>query len=168
MNKLWHYSFPCHVLYATYHFICMIVPLLKSTYHQLSHVVRPPGGHCWNTYLRWVRSLRFICGSGTLRFLLRMSGPQMGSGISPIVRMPQWWFRQWPPWDAPRHQKVALCILSLHVLPLRLAPMSVVRYYLIGGLPTCIRLITYQEYMVIVCWCVFCKPHMVSVSSLVE
>ena len=68
--------------YDTYHFICMIGPLLKWTYHQLSNVERPPGGHCWNTYLRWVEALRFICGSGTRIFHLRMSGPQMGSGVS--------------------------------------------------------------------------------------
>ena len=86
-----------------------------------------PGGHFWNTYLRWVGSLRFICGSGTRRFHLRMSGPKMGSGVSPTVRMSQWWSRWWPPWDAPRHQKVALLILSrrAHALPLRLV---VVRY----------------------------------------
>ena len=78
----------------------MIGPLLKWTYHQLSNVERPPGGHCWNTYLRWVEALRFICGSGTRIFHLRMSGPQMGLGVSPIIRMPQWWSRQWPPWDA--------------------------------------------------------------------
>ena len=34
---------------------------------------------------------------------------------------PQWWSRRGPPEHAPRHQKVALCIFSLHVhaLPLR-------------------------------------------------
>ena len=157
--------------YDTYHYICMIGPLLKLTYHQLSNVERTPGGHCWNTYLRWVQSLRFICGSGTRRFHLRMSGPQMGSGVSPIVRMPPWWSRRWPPWDAPHRQKVALCILSLrmHALPLRVAPMPAVRYDHNGGLPTCIRVIIYQEYMVIVYWCFFfCKPDMVSVSILVE
>ena len=112
----------------------------------------PPGGHCWNTYLRWVGALRLICGSGTRTFHLRMSGPQMGSGISPIVRMPQWWSRGCPPWDAPHRQKVALCSLSLRVraLPLRVTSMPAVRYDLNGGLPTCIRFIIYQEYMVIV------------------
>ena len=157
--------------YDTYHFICMIGPLLKWTYHQLSNVERPPGGHCWNTYLRWVEALRFICGSGTRIFHLRMSGPQMGLGVSPIIRMPQWWSRQWPPWDAPPHrQKVALCLISLrvHVIPLRVAPMPAVRCDLNGGLPTCIRFIIYQEYMVIVYCYVFCKPDMVSVSILVE
>ena len=120
---------------------------------------RPPGGHCWNTYLRWVEALRFICGSGTRIFHLRMSGPQMGSGVSPIIRMPQWWSRRWPPWDAPHRQKVALCILSLrvHAIPLRVAPMPAVRYDLNGGLPTCIRFIIYQEYIVIVYCYVFCK-----------
>ena len=110
-----------------------------------------PGGHCWNTYRRWVGPLRLICGSGTRRFHLRMFGPQMGSGVSPVVRMPQWWFRQWPLEDAPRHQKVALCILSLHVhaLRLRVALMPAVRYDLNGGLPTCPRFIIYQEYLVI-------------------
>ena len=73
-----------YFLYDTYHFICMIGPLLKWTYHQLSNVERPPGGHCWNTYLRWVEALRFIGGSGTRIFHLRMSGPQMGSGVSPV------------------------------------------------------------------------------------
>ena len=143
--------------YDTYHFICMIGPLLKWTYHQLSNVERPPGGHCWNTYLRWVEALRFICGSGTRIFHLRMSGPQMGSGVSPIIRMPQWWSRRWPPWDAPHRQKVALCILSLrvHAIPLRVAPMPAVRYDLNGGLPTCIRFIIYQEYMVIIYCYVF-------------
>ena len=85
-------------------------------------------------------------------------------------RMPQWWSRRWPPWDAPHRQKVALCILSLrvHAIPLRVAPMpAVFRYDLNGGLPTCIRFIIYQEYMVIVYY-VFCKPDMVSVSILVE
>ena len=122
------------------------------------------------TYLRWVGSLRFICGSGTRRFHLRMSGTQMDSGVSPIVRMPQWWSRRWPPWDAPHRQKVALCILSLrvHTLPLRVAPMSAVRYDLNGGLPTCIIVIIYPEYMVIIYWWFFCKPDMVSVSVLVE
>ena len=104
------------------------------------------------THLRWIGPLRFICGSGTRRFHLRIFGPQMGSRVSPIVRMPQWWSRWWPPWDAPRHQKVALYILSLHVhaLPLRVAPIPAVKYDLNGGLPTCIRFITYQEYMIIV------------------
>ena len=70
----------------------------------------------------------------------------------------------------PHRQKVALCILSLrvHAIPLRVAPMPAVRYDLNGGLPTCIRLIVYQEYMVIVYCYVFCKPDMVSVSILVE
>ena len=159
-----------YFLYDTYHFICMIGPLLKWTYHQFTNVERPPGGHCWNTYLRWVEALRFICGSGTRIFHLRMSDPQMGSGVSPIIRMPQWWSRRWPPWDAPHRQKVALCILSLrvHAIPLRVAPMPAVRYDLNGGLPTCIRFIIYQEYMVIVYCYVFCKPDMVSVSILVE
>ena len=105
-------------------------------------MVRPPGVHCWNTYLRWVGSLRFICGSGTRRFHLRMFGPHMGSGVPPIVSMPQWWSRRWPPWDALRRQKVALRIISLcvHFLPLRVAPMSAVKYVLHWGLPTCIRL----------------------------
>ena len=127
-------------------------------------------GICWNIYLRWVEALRFICGSGTRIFHLRMSGPQMGSGVSPTIRMPQWWSRRWPPWDAPHRQKVALCILSLrvHAIPLRVAPMPAVRYDLNGGLPTCIRFIIYQEYMVIVYCYVFCKPDMVSVSILVE
>ena len=133
-----------YFLYDTYHYICMIGPLLKWTYHQLSNVERPPGGHCWNTYLCWVGSLRFICGSGTRRFYLRMSGPQMGSGVLPIVRMLQWWSRRWPPWDAPHRQKVTLCILSLrvHALPLRVAPMPAVRYDLNGGLPMCITFIS--------------------------
>ena len=49
---------------------------------------------------------------------------QMGSGVSPIIRKPQWWSRRWPPWDAPHRQKVALYILSLrvHAIPLRVAP----------------------------------------------
>ena len=117
----------------------------------------PPGGHCWNTYLRCVEALRFICGSGTRIFHLRMSGPQMGSGVSPIIRMPQWWSWRWPPWDAPHRQKVALCIISLrvHAIPLRVAPMPAVWYDLNGGLPTCIRFIIYQEYMVIVYCYVF-------------
>ena len=129
-----------------------------------------PGGHCWHTYLRWVEALRFICGSGTRIFHLRMSGPQMGLGVSPIIRMPQWWSRRWSPWDAPHRQKVALCILSLrvHAIPLRVAPMPAVRYDLNGGLPTCIRFIIYQEYIVIVYFYVFRKPDMVSVSILVE
>ena len=46
--------------------------------------------------------------------------------------------------------------------------MPAVRYDLNGGLPTCIRFIIYQEYMVIVYCYVFCKPDMVSVSILVE
>ena len=113
-----------------------------------------PGSHCWNTCLRRVGSLRFIYGSGTRRFHLRMSGPQMSSGVSPIVRMPQWWSRRWPPWDNPRRHKVVLCILSLrvHDVPLRVAPMPAVRYDLNGGLPTCIRFIIYLEHMVIVYW----------------
>ena len=143
-------------LYDTYHFICMIGSLLKWTYHLLSNVERPPGGHCWNTYLRWVEALRFICGSGTRIFHLRMSGPQIGSGVSPIVRMPQWWSRWWPPWDAPHRQKVALCILSLrvHAIPLRVAPMPAVWYDLNGGLPMYIRFIIYQEsgYCIFVCF----------------
>ena len=66
---------------------------------------------------------------------------------------PMWW----PPWDALRRQKVVLCIISMrvHALPLRVAPMPAVRYDLNGGLPTCIRLIIYQEYMAILYWCVF-------------
>ena len=75
----------------------------------------------------------------------------MGSGVSPIIRMPQWWSRRWPPWDAPHRQKFALCIISLrvHAIPLRVALMPAVRYNLNGGLPTCIRFIIYQQYMVI-------------------
>ena len=78
----------------------------------------PPGGHCWNTYLRWVEALRFICGSGTRIFHLRMSGPQMGLGVSPIIRMPQWWSRRWPPWDAPPivrklHYVLSHCVCML-------------------------------------------------------
>ena len=42
----------------------------------------------------------------------------------------------------------------MHAIPLRVAPMPAVRYDLNGGLPTCIRLIIYQEYMVIVYCCV--------------
>ena len=145
-----------YFLYDTYHFICMIGPLLKWTYHQLSNVERPPGDLCWNTYLRWVEVLRFICGSGTRIFHLRMPGPQMGSGVSSIIRMPQWWSRRWPPWDAPHRQKVVLCNLSLrvHAIPLRVAAMPAVRYDLNGGLPTGIRFIIYQEYVVIV-YCYF-------------
>ena len=144
--------------------ICIIFQTLYHPYIDNMAV------HCWNTYLRWVEALRFICGSGTRIFHLRMSGPQMGLGVSPIIRMPQWWSRGWPPWDAPHRQKVALCILSLrvHAIPLRVAPMPAVRYDLNGGLPTCIRFIIYQEYMVIVYCYVFCKPDMVSVSILVE
>ena len=56
----------------------------------------------------------------------------------------------------------------MHALPLRVAPMPAARYYLNGGLPTCLILIIHQEYMVIVYWCAFCKPNMVSVSILVE
>ena len=81
----------------------------------------------------------------------------MGSVVSPLVRMPQWWSRRWPPWDAPHRQKVALCIISLrvHAIPLRVAPMPAVRYDLNGCVKTCIRFIIYQEYMVIVYCCVF-------------
>ena len=151
-----------YIWYDTYHFICIIGPLLKWTYHQLSNVERPPR----RPLLEYLSSL----GRSTA-IHLRMSGPQMGSGVSPIVRMSQWWSRRWPPLDAPHRQKVALCILSLrvHAIPLRVAPMPAVRYDLNGGLPTCIRLIIYQEYMVIVYWYVFfCKPDMISVSILVE
>ena len=155
-------------IFLIWHFICMIGPLLKWTYHQLSNVERPPGGHCWNTYLLWVGALRFICGSGTRTFHLRMSCPQMGSRVSPMIRMPQCWSRRWPPWDAPHRQKIALCILSLHAIPLRVAPMPAVRYDLNWGLPMCIRFIIYQEYMVIVYYSGFYKPDMVSVSILVE
>ena len=99
-----------------------------------------------------VWALRFISESGTHGFHLQMSGPQMGLGVSTIVRMPQWWSRQWMSWDAPHHQKVALSILSLsvHVLPLPVAPMTTVRYNLNGSLPTCLRLIVYS---VILYWC---------------
>ena len=109
--------------YDTYHFTCMIGSLLKWTYHQLSNVERPPGGHCWNTYLRWVEALRFICGPGTRLFHLRMSGPQMGSGVSPIIRMPQWWSRRWPPWTPPIVRKLhyvfshCVCMLFLFGWP---------------------------------------------------
>ena len=50
----------------------------------------------------------------------------------------------------------SLCILSLrvHTLPIHVAPIPAVRYDLNGGLPRCIRFIIYQEYMVIVYWCV--------------
>ena len=68
--------------------------------------MRRPGGHSWNTYLGWVGSLRLIWGSGTHGYHLRMSGPQMGSRVSPIERLPQWWSRWWPPWDAPRHDVI--------------------------------------------------------------
>ena len=121
----------------TYHYVCMF--------------------HCWNTYLRWVGALRFICGPGTRIFHLRMSGPQMCSGVSTIVRMPQCWSRRWPPWHAPHRQKVVLCILSLrvHAIPLWVAPMPAVRYDPNGGLPTCIRFIIYQEYMFFVYWYAF-------------
>ena len=75
-----------------------------------------------------------------------------------------------PPPPPPHRQKVALCLISLrvHAIPLRVAPMPAVRCDLNGGLPTCIRFIIYQEYMVIVYCYVFCKPDMVSVSILVE
>ena len=117
---------------------------------------RPPGGHCWNAYLRWVGALRFICGSGTCIFHLRMSGPQMGSGVSPIIRMQQWWSRRWPLWDTPHRQKIAFILsLRVHAIPLRMTPMPAVRYDLNGGFPTCIRFIIYQEYMVIVYCYVF-------------
>ena len=82
-----------------------------------------PGGLCWNTYLRWVGALRFICGSGTRFFHLRMSGPQMGSGVSPKTRMPQWWSRRWPPWNAPHRRKLhyvlshCVCMLFLFGWP---------------------------------------------------
>ena len=120
MNKLWHYSVPCHTFDMTPTTIFVwLVPYSNEPI--LSNVVRSPGGNCRN--LRWVGSLRFICRSGTRRFHLRMSGPQMGSGVSPIERMPQWWPRRWLPWDAPRHQEVALYILSLrvHAFPVRVA-----------------------------------------------
>ena len=116
-----------------------------------------------------VEALRFICGSGTRIFHLRMSGPQMGLGVSPIIKMPQWWSRRWPPWDAPPHrQKVALCLISLrvHAISLRVAPMPAVRCDLNGGLPTCIRFIIYQEYMVIVYFYVFCLSLSLSLSLL--
>ena len=71
-------------------------------------------------------------------------------------------------WDAPRHQKVA-CIISLrvHALPIRVAPMPAVKYDLNGGLPTSLRFIIYQEYMVIAYWS-FLKLDLVSVSILIE
>ena len=75
--------------------------------------------------------------------------PSNRFGVSPIVKMPQWRSRQWLPWDAPRHQKVALSI-SLPV-----APMTTVRYDFNGSLPTCLRFIVYQQYLVIVYWCFF-------------
>ena len=148
----------------------LVITTVICTIQYQSNVERLPGGLCWNTYLRWVGALRFICGSGTCIFHLRMSGPQVDLGVSPIIRMPQWWSWRWPPWDAPHRQKVAWCIISLrvHAIPLRVAPMPAVRYDLNGGLPTCIRYIIYQEYMVIVYCYVFCKPDMVSVSILVE
>ena len=101
--------------------IVMIIahsPFTGLLWFTLSNVERPPGGHCWNTYLRWVEALRFICGSGTRIFHLRMSGPQMGLGVSPIIRMPQWWSRQWPPWDAPPivrklHYVLSHCVCML-------------------------------------------------------
>ena len=144
-----------YFLYDSYNYIYMLGPQLESTYHQLSSVVRIPGGHCWNTYLHWVWSLQFICRSGSRTFHLWVSGPQMGLGVSSAVKMPQWWSRRWLPWDAPRHQKVASCILSLHMhaLPFQMAPMPAVRYDLNGGLQMCLRSIIYQEYLVIVCWC---------------
>ena len=154
--------------YDTYHCICMIGSLLKWTYHQLSNVERPPAAIAGMP--TFVGSRHYDSFAGTPIFHLRMSGPQMGSGVSPVIRMPQWWSRWWPPWDAPHRQKVALCILSLrvHAIPLRVAPMPAVRYDPNGGLPTCIRFIIYHEYMVIVYCYVFCKPDMVSVSILVE
>ena len=88
MNKLWHYSVPCHIF--IWHLPLYLYDW-SPTQMNLPSVIQcgaSPGGHCWNTYFRWVGSLRFICGSGTRRFHLRMSSPQMGSRVSPIVRMP--------------------------------------------------------------------------------
>ena len=63
----------------------------------------------------------------------------------------------WPPCQ---RSDVTLMEVSQHA--------SAVRCDLNRGLPTCIRFIIYQEYMVIVYYYVFCKPDMVSVSILVE
>ena len=82
--------------------------------------------------------------------------PSDGFGSLAYNKDTKWWSRRWPPWDAPHRQKIALCILSLrvHATPLRVALMPAVRYDLNGRLPTCIRFIIYQEYMVIV-YCYF-------------
>ena len=62
--KLWHYSVPCHIFYMTPTTIFLwLVPCSN-----------PPT----ISYPMWVGSLRFICGSDTRWFHLRMSGPQMG------------------------------------------------------------------------------------------
>ena len=47
--------------------------------------------------------------------------------------------------------------LRMHALPLWVAPMPAIRSDLNGGVPTCLRFIIYQEYMVIVYWCAFCN-----------
>ena len=125
--KLTNYDiimYPALFWYDTNHYICMLGHLLESTYHHLSNLVRPPGGHCLNTYRLWVGSPRFICGSGARRFHLRMSGPQMNSEVPPIVKIPQWSSQWCLRQDAPRHQEFSFRFLSLHVhaLPLRVAP----------------------------------------------
>ena len=105
----------------------------------------PPGGHCWNNYLHWVESLWFIYGSGTRRFDLQMSGPQVGLGVSPIIKMPLWL----PCGTHPDIRKLLVFSLCVHALPLWVAPMPAVKYDLNGGLPTSLRFTIYQEYMVI-------------------
>ena len=101
---------------------------------------------CGCPALKWVRESRLLLGC-------RSGGPDGGRrGTHPIVRKLHYVFLSLP----------------VHAIPLPVAPMPAVRYDLNGGLQTCIRFIIYQEYMVIVCCYVFCKPDMVFVSILVE
>ena len=151
MNTLLHYSVPCHIFYMPLTTISVwLVPYSNPPTIIYPMLCVPPAGvagipifvglgHCDLFADR--APVDFICGYPTLK--------RVRESVSPIVRMLQWWSRRWPLWDAPRHQKVASCILSLRVnaLPLRMAPMPAARYDLNGGLPTRIRLIIYQVYI---------------------
>ena len=172
MNKLWHYSVPCVILIRhlpLYLYAWFPTRVYLPSVYPKGYVALVAIAGISNIYRLCVESLRFICGSGTRRFHLRLSGLQMGRGSSPIVRIPQWWSRRWPSEDAPHQQNVALCIPSLHVhaFPLRVPLMPAFRYDLNWGLLTCLTFIMYQEYLVIVKWW-FCKPDRESVSILAE
>ena len=126
---------------------CLIGPLLKLTYHQLSNVERnprhppthPPGGHCWNTYLPWVGSLRFIW----FHFAYSKDAAVVVPAVAAVGRIPSS--------ESCIMYSLTVCACSSSSG----GPHARVRYDLNGGLPTCIRFYIYQDYMAIVYWCFF-------------